>query len=66
MSNGNNIRWKVGVPVLSDFSSGDGTPVVINVLTGIAYYVYKNVVYPIHGATSVQGAFSDGFSEEFS
>lgn len=66
MSRGNDIRWKAGLPVLSDFSSADGTPIVINVLSGIAYYAYKNVVYPIKGGTSVQGAFSDGFSEEFS
>lgn len=60
------VRRKVGVPVLRDFAGEFGTPIVINALTGIAYYVYKNVVYPIHGASSVQGAFSDGFSEEFS
>ena len=60
------IRTKAGIPVLQDFLSGSGTPIVIDVLTGIAYYLFKNTVYPIQGGTSVTGAFSDGFSGGFS
>lgn len=60
------IRTKKGKPELRDFASGDGTPIVIDVLTGIAYYLYKNLVYPIQFGTSSTGAFSDGFSDGFS
>lgn len=60
------IRTKQGVPVLRDFLSSEGTPIVIDVLTGLAYYLYKNNIYPIHGGTSSLGAFSSGFSDGFS
>ena len=42
------IRTKAGVPTLTDFASGEGTPIVLDVLTGIPYYLYKNIVYPAH------------------
>jgi hypothetical protein len=60
------IKTKEGMPELRDFAAQDGTPIVIDVLTGIAYYLHKNLVYPLQGGTSVLGAFSDGFSTGFS
>jgi hypothetical protein len=60
------IKTKEGHPELRDFASQTGTPIVINVLTGIAYYLHKNLIFPIQGGTSSTGAFSDGFSNGFS
>lgn len=60
------VRTKQGKPEKRDFASTEGTPIVIDVLTGIAYYLYNNLVYPIQGGTSSQGAFSDGFDTGFS
>lgn len=60
------IRIKRGVPLLRDFASGEGTPIVIDVLTGIGYYLYNNIVFPLQFGTSSVGAFSDGFSGGFS
>ena len=60
------IKTKEGMPELRDFAAQDGTPIVINVLTGIAYYLYQNLVYPIQFGTSSVGAFSDGFDTGFS
>ena len=60
------IKISRGYPKLSDFASGEGSPIIIDVTTGIAYYVFKNIIYPIQGGTSVTGAFSDGFSTGFS
>jgi hypothetical protein len=60
------IKTKEGYPELRDFSAQDGTPIVINVLTGIAYYLHKNLIFPIQGGTSSTGAFSDGFDTGFS
>lgn len=60
------VRTKKGMPVLRDFASNEGTPIVIDVLTGIAYYLYNNIVFPIQFGTSSTGAFSDGFSNGFS
>jgi hypothetical protein len=60
------IKKKTGVPVLRDFASGDGTPIVIDVLTGIGYYLHNNIVFPLQFGTSSAGAFSSGFSEGFS
>ena len=54
------------MPVLKDFASGEGTPIVIDVLTGVGYYLYKNIIYPLQMSTSVIGAFSDGFDTGFS
>ena len=60
------IRTKVGVPTLTDFASGEGTPIVIDVLTGIGYYLYKNIVIQLVGGTvTVANAFSLGFSDGF-
>jgi hypothetical protein len=60
------IKTKEGVPELRDFAAQDGTPLVIDVLTGIAYYLHKNLIFPIQGGVSVTGAFSDGFDTGFS
>lgn len=61
------IRTMHGVPTVRDFASGEGTPIVIDLLTGIGYYLNNNIVYPLqYGAPSVVGAFSTGFSDGFS
>jgi hypothetical protein len=61
------IRKKDGVPVASDFAAADGTPIVIDVLTRIAYYYHDGDVFPIQGlTTSSTNAFSDGFDDGFS
>jgi hypothetical protein len=62
----NIVKTKQGVPILRDFAGADGTPIVIDVLTGIGYYLHKNIVYPLQFGTSSVGAFSDGFSTGFS
>ena len=60
------IRTKEGVPVLNDFLSNEGTPIVIDVLTGIGYYLYKNIIIQLVGGTvTVANAFSLGFSNGF-
>jgi hypothetical protein len=60
------VRTKEGVPLLRDFASTEGTPIVIDVLTSKAYYVYKNIVYPVvSGVLLVTSAFSEGFSDGF-
>ena len=60
------IRTKAGVPTLRDFASGEGTPIVIDVLTGIGYYLYKNIVFQLVGGQSASiNAFSLGFSDGF-
>ena len=60
------IRTKAGVPQVSDFASGEGTPIVIDVLTGIGYYLYKNIVMQLVGGTlTVNNAFNGGFSDGF-
>mgnify|MGYP001306856954 CR=1 FL=1 len=62
----NIVKTKQGVPILRDFAGADGTPIVIDVTTGIGYYLHKNLVYPLQFGTSAVGAFSDGFSTGFS
>ena len=60
------IRTREGVPTLRDFASGEGTPIVIDVLTGIGYYLYKNIVFQLVGGQSAPiNAFSLGFSDGF-
>ena len=60
------IRIRNGVPTLRDFASGEGTPIVIDVLTGIGYYLYKNIVMQLVGGTvTVANAFNGGFSDGF-
>ena len=62
----NNVRTWVGVPPLPIFGGSDGTPIVIDVTTGIAYYTYENLVLPLIGGVAVVfDAFSDGFSDGF-
>jgi hypothetical protein len=41
------VNTIVGVPTIRNFgsTSGQGSPIVINVLDGVAYYAYKGVVY---------------------
>jgi len=60
------VRTKEGVPTLNDFLSNEGTPIVINVLTGIGYYLYKNIILELVGGTpTINNAFSGGFSNGF-
>ena len=60
------IRTKAGVPTLTDFASGEGTPLVIDVTTGIGYYLYKNIVMQmVSGILTVNNAFNNGFSDGF-
>jgi len=63
----NYVRVIGGVPTVLDFTSPVGTPVIINSVTGYAYYMHNNTVEPIlpYGS-SVAGAFSSGFSSGFS
>lgn len=42
------VRTKLGVPILSDFASGEGTP-IIDVTTGIGYYLWRNQVMQLGG-----------------
>jgi hypothetical protein len=60
------IRIKEGMPLLRDFASGEGTPIVIDVTTRIAYYLYKNMIFPLAPNPSSVNAFSSGFSNGFS
>jgi len=46
------IRKKLGVPVLNDFLSNDGTPIVINALTNAAYFLHNNEVRSLNGFPS--------------
>ena len=68
MANVNNfVRLHQGVPPKELFSSSMGTPIVIDTLTGFAYYMNNDIVYPLQIAqASSIGAFSDGFSDGFS
>lgn len=51
------VRHKAGVPTAEDFSSGAGTPIVINTTTGKAYVLSDaGVVTDLSGAATV----SDG------
>jgi len=60
------IRTKEGMPTIQDFLSNEGTPLVIDVTTGLGYYLYKNVVMPlVSGELLVNNAFSNGFSDGF-
>jgi len=60
------VRTRNGVPTLRDFASGEGTPIVIDVLTGIGYYLYKNIVMQmVGGEVLVNNAFNGGFSDGF-
>lgn len=60
------VRTRKGVPELRDFASTEGTPIVIDVLTRIPYFLYNNTIYPFAPNPSSVGAFSDGFSGGFS
>ena len=62
----NNVRISKGVPDKTQFAGTDGTPIVIDVLTGIGYYFYDGLVRPlVGGVLIVTNAFSDGFSDGF-
>ena len=57
---GGDVRTTVGVPKLSAFANGSGTPLVIDTATGVGYFTDKNTVVPItggsaSGVTSVNG-----------
>jgi hypothetical protein len=60
MGTPNWVNTIVGVPTIRNFGStnGLGSPVVINVLDGAAYYAYKGVVYRFGTGTGgvVRGA----------
>lgn len=60
------IRTKEGVPTLTDFRSNEGTPIVIDVLTRIAYFLHNNTVFPLAQNPLVINAFDDGFDTGFS
>ena len=49
------IATKTGIPVLSDFNftNGQGTPIVIDLATNLAYYINTNVVTAISASASV-------------
>jgi hypothetical protein len=60
------VRIKQGVPTIKDFLDNEGSPIVIDGLTGIGYYLYKNVIIQLVGGTLVSfDAFSNGFSDGF-
>lgn len=60
------IRLKDGVPTINDFLSNEGSPLVINTLTGVAYYLRKNIVAElVSGTMTVANAFNLGFSDGF-
>lgn len=62
----NNVRTCVGTPTRANFGGTDGTPIVIDVQSGIAYYSYKNRILPLVGGVQpVYAAFSSGFSDGF-
>jgi len=66
MTGTNNVRISIGPPAMTNFMGTDGTPIVIDVLSGIAYYLYGGVIRPIMGGVLlVTNAFSDGFSDGF-
>lgn len=46
------IRFVPRVPILTDFAASGGLPVVVNVLTGIAYYVDLSDVIQVLGGAS--------------
>lgn len=62
----NNVRISKGVPEPIQFAGTGGTPIVIDVFSGVAYFIYDGVVRPIvGGVVFVTNAFSDGFSNGF-
>ena len=66
MIGSNNVRISKGPPAPIQFAGTDGTPIVIDVLSGVAYYFYDGVISPIVGGVMlVTNAFSLGFSDGF-
>ena len=62
----NYVRVIEGAPTVLDFTSPVGTPIIIDAITGYAYYMHGNLVKPIAAfGTSSAGAFSSGFSTGF-
>ena len=60
------VRLKDGMPTLQDFLSNEGSPLVINTLTGVGYYLRKNIIMElVSGTVTVANAFSLGFSDGF-
>lgn len=60
------IRSYEGVPPPIQFDSHEGTPLVLNVLTGILYYLHKGMVLPVQAGPIPSGlAFSSGFDKGF-
>jgi hypothetical protein len=62
----NNVRTCVGIPTRANFGGSDGTPIVIDVTTGIGYYSYQGRILPMTaGVQPIYAAFSSGFSDGF-
>ena len=53
---GGDVRTTVGVPKLSAFANGSGTPLVIDVASGQGYFTDKNLVVPLAGGGGGGGA----------
>lgn len=49
---GGDVRTSEGVPKLSAFANGSGTPLVIDVNTALAYFTTKGTVVPLGGGGS--------------
>jgi hypothetical protein len=64
---GNNVRVVQGVPKASDFGSKNGTPLVIDAITGFAYFMFGDAILPLQTTTVVPGAraFSSGFDNGY-
>jgi len=56
----NDVRRKSGVPVAADFSSADGTPIVIDTSTGLGYTLTSAGAVAAIGAGGGGGGVSDG------
>jgi hypothetical protein len=50
---GSDVRTTPGVPPLSAFASGEGTPLVIDEATGMGYFAKKNTVVPLISGSGV-------------
>lgn len=56
----NDVRRKSGVPVAADFSSADGTPIVIDITTGLGYTLNSAGAVTAIGSGGGGGGVSDG------
>jgi hypothetical protein len=61
------IRTNMGVPTVSMFDSKEGTPLIIDLTTGVLYYLFQQHVMPVQGGPPPTfNGFSSGFSDGFS